>query len=57
MNREECLKKISELQSVNDQLMAELRYLNNLLKEIGFEEGITTLKTTLQEMLDQESGQ
>ena len=38
MSEEEQLKKrISELESMNDQLLAEMDYLNWLLKEIGFD--------------------
>ena len=47
-------KRISELESVNDQMAAELRYLDNLLKEVGFEDGLTTLKSAAIELLDEE---
>jgi hypothetical protein len=53
-SKEEMLKRISELESLNDQLMSELRYLNQLLKEVGFEEGLKTLKEAAKEMLDQD---
>lgn len=54
MNKEEMLKKISELESVNDQLTAEIRYLDKLLKEVGFEEGLKTLKFAAEEMIEQD---
>jgi hypothetical protein len=54
MNKEEMLKKISELESLNDQLQAEIRYLDILLKKIGFEEGLITLKFAAQELLEQD---
>lgn len=54
MNKQEMLKKISELESINDQLQTEIRYLDLLLKQVGFEEGLTTLKTAAQEILDEE---
>lgn len=54
MNKQDLLKKISELESLNDQLLSEYRYLDDLLKEIGFEEGIKTLKFAAQELLDQD---
>lgn len=47
-------KRISELESMNDQLTAELRYLDNLLKEVGFEEGLTTLKFAAIELLEED---
>jgi hypothetical protein len=54
MNKEEMLKKISELESINDQLTAEIRYLDKLLKEVGFEEGLKTLKFAAEEMIEQD---
>ncbi|MDR2539515.1 MAG: hypothetical protein LBC45_02735 [Chlamydiales bacterium] len=55
MKKEELLKKISELESVNDQLQTELRYLDLLLKEIGFSEGLKTLKFAAKEMIEQDA--
>lgn len=55
MTREEMLRRISELESLNDQLMSELRYLDELLKEVGFEEGLKTLKLAAEEMIDQDN--
>ena len=53
-SREEDLKRrISELESINDQLSSELRYLDELLKEVGFEEGLTTLKFAAIELLEE----
>lgn len=58
MAKEEDLKRrISELESINDQLAAELRYLDELLKEIGFEDGLITLKAAALELLEQEGGE
>jgi hypothetical protein len=55
MNIEEQLKKrISELETINDQLLTEMEYLNWLLKEVGFEEGIATLKFAAEELLEQD---
>jgi hypothetical protein len=52
MNKEELQKKVSELESINDQLQAELRYLDTLFKELGFAQGLTTLKHTAEEMIE-----
>jgi hypothetical protein len=54
MNKQELLKKISELESLNDQLLSEIRYLDELLKEVGFEKGLATLKSAAQEIIDQD---
>ena len=47
-------KKLSELESLNDQLLAELRYLDRLLTKIGFEQGITSLKHAAEEMVSRD---
>lgn len=52
---EELKRHISELESINDQLSAELRYLDTLLKEVGFEQGLITLKQAALELLKNES--
>jgi hypothetical protein len=54
MEKEPLLKRISELETLNDQLVAELNYLDRLLKEVGFENGLLTLKMAAQELLDEE---
>ena len=54
MDEEQLLRKMSELESMNDQLQAEIRYLDNLLKDVGFEEGLKTLKVAAEELLDEE---
>jgi len=53
MQKEQMLKRISELESLNDQLLTELRYLDALLIEVGFEEGIKTLKVAAHELLQE----
>jgi hypothetical protein len=54
MTKEQMLKKISELESINDQLQAEIRYLDQLLRQVGFEEGLKTLKFAAQELIQQD---
>ena len=51
---EELTRRISELESINDQLTAELDFLDHLLKEVGFEEGLITLKFAALELLEQD---
>lgn len=54
MTKEQLLKKISELESMNDQLLAEIRYLDELLREVGFEEGLKTLKFAAKELIEED---
>lgn len=39
---------------MNDQLLAELRYLDDLLREVGFEKGLETLKYAAKELIDED---
>jgi hypothetical protein len=54
MTHDQMLKRISELESINDQLLSEIRYLDHLLKEVGFEEGLKTLKFAAKELIEQD---
>lgn len=52
MKHKELLKKIAKLESINDQLTAELSYLDSLTRALGFAEGLKTLKSAALEMLE-----
>ncbi len=54
MNKEKLEQKIAKLESLNDQLTAEFNNLNSVLKKLGFDEGIKTLKEAATEMLHKE---
>lgn len=54
MEHEKMLKRISELESMNDQLLTEIRYLDQLLRQVGFEEGLKTLKFAAKELIEQD---
>lgn len=54
MQRDELLKKLAELESINDQLQAELRDLDKMMKDLGFPEGLLTLKEAAKEILEDE---
>jgi hypothetical protein len=54
MEKEKMLKRISELETLNDQLVTELHYLDQLLRHIGFEQGLATLKSAAQELMEEE---
>ncbi|HEX2583021.1 MAG TPA: hypothetical protein VHL30_02785 [Chlamydiales bacterium] len=45
---------IAALESKIDMLETELDYLNKMLVECGFPEGIKTLKMTVQELLEED---
>lgn len=54
MEKEELQKRVSELETINDQLVAELAYLDQLLRQVGFEKGLITLKIAAQELIEEE---
>lgn len=45
-------KKIAKLETINDQLAAEISYLDQLARSLGFAEGLKTLKSAALEMLE-----
>ena len=51
MKQNELMKKIAKLETVNDQLTAELQYLEKLTRALGFVHGLKTLKEAALEML------
>lgn len=53
MDQKKLIKKIARLESLNDQLTAEIAYLDALTKKLGFEEGIKTLKEAGKELLQE----
>lgn len=52
MKTNELLKKIAKLESLVDQLQSEMNYIDTLLREVGFEEGLETLKEAAIELID-----
>jgi hypothetical protein len=54
MNKDILLDKIAHLESINDQLNAEIRYLDELLKRVGFDEGLLSLKKAALELLEED---
>jgi len=58
MKNKDLLKKVAKLESINDQLAAELQYLERLTRALGFAAGLKTLKEAALEMLeaDQKKG-
>ena len=54
MQNKDLLKKLAKLETVNDQLAAEIHYLERLTRALGFAEGLKTLKAAAIEMLEAE---
>lgn len=52
MTKAELEKKIARLESINDQLMSEVKYVDHLMRLIGFTEGLATVKATAAEMIE-----
>lgn len=46
-------KRIAHLESVNDHLLTELQYLDQLMRLIGFSQGLATVKATALEIHNQ----
>lgn len=57
MNNKELIQKIAYLESINDQLQAELQYIDEIAKKIGFQEGLKTLKEAAQELLEEQEAE
>lgn len=55
MEKAKLLQKIAKLESLCDQLQAEMHYLDKLLMEVGFEEGVKTLKTAALELIEKKN--
>jgi len=52
MNR--LLDRLACLESINDQLSSELQYVDHLLREIGFVEGLDSVKKAAEELVEEQ---
>lgn len=52
MNKKELIDQIARLETINDQLTAELKYLDQISRKLGFAEGLETLKEAAIELLE-----
>jgi len=50
MKKKDLIKRLAYLESLNDQLMTELTYLDELMRQVGFAGGIESFKETALEM-------
>jgi hypothetical protein len=51
MDNKELIQKIAQLESFNDQLLAELESIDTLARQLGFNNGLTSLKSAAEELL------
>lgn len=56
MSKAELIKKIAMLESVNDQLYSELIDVDRLMRLVGFEGGLETVKLTALEIYNNGQG-
>ena len=50
MTKKDLIKKIAQLESINDHLLTELGYIDRLMRLVGFSGGLETMKLTAQEI-------
>jgi hypothetical protein len=53
-NKDPLLERIAQLEFQVDQLTAELEYVDQLLRSVGFTEGLTSVKAAAQELSEQD---
>lgn len=51
-NKKDLIDKIARLETINDQLASEIRFLDKITRELGFSDGIKTLKSAAMELLE-----
>lgn len=54
MNSQELMRQVARLESMNDHLLAEIGEIDQLMRLLGFVEGINTLKQSARELCDSE---
>ena len=52
MTKTELQKKIARLETINDQLVSEVEYIDKMMRMVGFANGIETVKATAQEIIE-----
>lgn len=52
MTEQELHREVARLESINDQLSAELGHIDQLMRLLGFSEGLNTIKVTAQEIIE-----
>jgi hypothetical protein len=52
MDQNRLINKIAKLETINDQLSAELKYLDQISRKLGFSNGLKTLKEAAVELIE-----
>ena len=55
MTVQECHKKIAQLETANDFLATEIDYIDMLLRRVGFEHGLATIKAVAEDVVARET--
>lgn len=53
MGEDQMMRKISQLEFQNDQLVAEMEYIDMLLRRVGFSEGLETVKWAAKDIVEE----
>lgn len=53
MTKVQLLKKIAVLESINDQLSTEVTYMDQLMRMLGFTDGLETVKLSARELINE----
>ncbi len=56
-DKDKLLERIAQLEFQNDQLTAELEYVDQLLRSVGFADGLNSVKSAAQELKEYERQQ
>lgn len=51
MTKAQLLKKIARLESLNDVISSELVQIDDMMRKIGFSNGLQTVKSTANEII------
>ncbi len=52
MTNAQLMKKVARLESMNDQLATEISQIDQLMRIVGFSEGLATIKVAAQELIE-----
>lgn len=55
--KRDLLRQIAALESMNDQLLTELAYVDKLMRQIGFSDGLKSVKETAREIIEDKEEQ
>ncbi|WP_068468685.1 hypothetical protein [Candidatus Protochlamydia phocaeensis] len=55
MTKKDLQKEIARLETLNDHLLTELGYIDQLMRLVGFKDGVETVKVTALELCEMEN--